>query len=89
MVPKGVGQKAIQLVRGLQLFDYSLEIDQKNNSIFIPLNKKPNASILKIIEKDLPSLWKDDPAERASCYLNKSTPHIIHNEGVVAKHSSQ
>jgi tRNA (guanine37-N1)-methyltransferase len=54
MIPKKLGQKAIQLVRGLQLFDYSLEINQKNNSIFIPLNKKPNPSILKIIEKDLP-----------------------------------
>ena len=54
MVPKRLGQKAIQLVRGLQLFEFSLEIDQKNSSIFIPLNKKPNPSILKIIEKDLP-----------------------------------
>lgn len=54
MVPKSLGQKAIHLVRGLDLFDYSLEIRQKNNSIFIPLLKKPDSSIVRILRKELP-----------------------------------
>jgi len=52
-VPKKLGEKAIQLVSELDLFDHKLQIQQTKNSLQIPLLAKPTSDVLEELKKRL------------------------------------
>jgi len=52
-VPKALGEKAIRLVRGLNLFDRELKVHQVGDYLCIPLNSEPLPHDIKEIEKNL------------------------------------
>ena len=53
-VPKALGEKAIRLVRGLNLFDRELRVQQVEDYLCIPLNGEPLPHDIKEIERNLP-----------------------------------
>jgi tRNA (guanine37-N1)-methyltransferase len=54
-VPRNLGEKAIRLVRKLELLDRELKIQQVDNQLCIPLTAEPLPSILKKFENNLQS----------------------------------
>jgi len=53
-VPRGLGEKAIRLVRGLNLFNRELKVQQVEEYLCIPLNDEPLPHDIKEIERNLP-----------------------------------
>ena len=53
-VPKALGEKAIRLVRGLNLFNRELKVQQVEGYLCIPLNREPLPPDIKEIERNLP-----------------------------------
>lgn len=52
-IPKKFGEKALRLVRDLDIIDNNLKIQQTKSHILIPLITKPKPAIFKKLEKDL------------------------------------
>lgn len=53
-VPKALGEKAIRLVRGLNLFNRELKVRLVEDYLCIPLNNEPLPPDIKEIERNLP-----------------------------------
>lgn len=54
MVPKALGEKAINLTRGLKLFNGKLKVQTIGDSLYVPLVKEPTPQEIKAIEGTLP-----------------------------------
>lgn len=48
-----MGEKTVTLLKQLNLFNRELKIEQKNNSLYIPLSRKPTENELKKLRKNL------------------------------------
>ncbi len=53
-VPKALGEEAIRLVRGLNLFDRELKVQQVEEYLYIPLNDEPLPAEIKELKRSLP-----------------------------------
>ena len=53
-IPKALGEKAIRIVRGLNLLNRELKVEQVEEYLCIPLNGEPLRPDIKEIERDLP-----------------------------------
>ena len=53
-VPKALGEKAIRLVRKLNLINRELKVQQVENYLYIPLSSEPLSSDVKELERSLP-----------------------------------
>lgn len=54
-VPKAFGEKAIRLVRGLNLFNRELKVEQVGEHLFIPLVREPLPADVKEFKRSLPN----------------------------------
>ncbi|MGQ9565176.1 MAG: class I SAM-dependent methyltransferase [Candidatus Bathyarchaeales archaeon] len=52
-IHKPMGEKTVALLKQLNLFNRELKIEQKNNSLYIPLSRKPTVNELKKLRKTL------------------------------------
>ena len=85
-VPKGLGEKAVILLRNLGLLSQELKIQQAGDYLYIPLIKKPLPAYIKDLEKNLPEfeLSTHKFPQRAKRPLNlidmledKLPPHLL------------
>jgi tRNA (guanine37-N1)-methyltransferase len=53
-IPKALGEKAIRLVRGLNLFNRELRVQQVEDYLCIPLNGEPLPAEIKELKRNLP-----------------------------------
>lgn len=54
-VPKALGEKTIRLVRGLNLFNRELKVEQVGEHLFIPLVREPLPADVKEFKRSLPN----------------------------------
>lgn len=73
-VPKALGEKAIRLVRGLNLFDRELKVQQVEEYLCIPLNDEPLPAEIKELKRNLPEF--EISAHRFS-ERTKSPPKLV------------
>lgn len=73
-VPKALGEKAIRLVRGLNLFDRELKVQQVEEYLCIPLNDEPLPTEIKQLKRNLPEF--EISAHRFS-ERTKSPPKLV------------
>jgi len=85
-VPRGLGEKAIRLVRGLNLFNRELKVQQVGDYLCIPLNDEPLPHDIKEIEKNLPEFEisthrfharPKHPLKLVDMLENKLSPHLL------------
>jgi len=85
-IPKALGEKAIRLVRGLDLFDRELKVQQVGDYLCIPLINEPLPAEIKELESSLPeseisthsfSERTKRPPKLVDVLENKLPPHLL------------
>ena len=85
-VPKALGEKAIRLVRGLNLFDRELKVQQVEEYLCIPLNDEPLPGEIKELKRNLPefeisthrfSERTKSPPKLVDMLEDKLPPHLL------------
>ncbi len=85
-VPKALGEKAVRLVRKLNLNDRELKVQQVEDYLYIPLSSEPLSSDIKELERNLPefeiSAYKfqeraKHPLKLLDVLEDKLPPHLL------------